>query len=190
MLIYQQSTAQKLDHARETASQLVDTKTEMSAPLSGIKISELVRLLDFGSPDSSYCSARDQARGGRQHIESLAVIFSGSQNKGVSYCSEDHNPFRTESGGHKSGKGFARPVVCLKDDWTNHFPSMATLEAYTTIPSYLFVRGFLKKRKGYRLKLQHLLHTLPLQKHLRLNQRLQQTLTVVTDQRFNILATP
>ena len=120
----------------------------MSALLSAIKTSELVRLLDFDSPDSSYCSPRDQARGGRQHIESLAVIFSGSQNKGVSYCSEDHNPFRTESEGRKSGKGSARPAVSLKDDWINHFPSMATLEAYTTIPSYLFVRGFLKKTKG------------------------------------------
>ena len=120
----------------------------MSALLGVLKTIDLLNLLDFDSPDCSYCSVKDIARNGQQHIDALAIIFSGSQNGGVSYCSEDHNPFQTEPEDDRSGKVSSRPPVSWKEDWRQHFPTMAVLEANSKIPKYLFTRGFIKKTKG------------------------------------------
>ena len=139
------STAEKLDQARLTASQLVDTKTRISTLLCGLKNIELLKILDFDSPDCSYCSIKDVARSGQQRIECLAVIFSGSQNGGISYCDEGNNPFEIHSEGIKIGKGKPLPPVNWKDNWQKYFPSMASLESNPNIPKYLFTRGFIKK---------------------------------------------
>lgn len=101
--------------------------------------------MDFESPDCSYCSVKDIARSGQQHIECLAVIFSGSQNGGISYCDEDNNPFVKKSEGMREGKGKLLPEVAWKFNWQEHFPTMAALEANSEIPKYLFTRGFIKK---------------------------------------------
>ena len=50
----------------------------MSNLLAAIKPTLLATLLDLGAVDTIYCAPRDIARNGQQHIESLAIIFSGS----------------------------------------------------------------------------------------------------------------
>ena len=118
----------------------------MSDLLRSLKYSELIALLDLESPSCSYCSAKDIARQGQQHIECLAVIFSGSQNRGVSYCEDCRNPFKIIIG--ESGFKGASPKVSWKENWRSHFPTMAELEDILEIPKYLFSRGFIKKTTG------------------------------------------
>ena len=71
----------------------------MSTILAGLSYIDLRDALKFEEDDSLYCSVKDVARSGQQHIEALAVIFSGSQNEGVSYCEHEHNPFNVVSEG-------------------------------------------------------------------------------------------
>ena len=125
----------------------MDNKKEISDLLRSLKYSELIALLDLESPNCSYCCAKDVARQGQQHIECLAVIFSGSQNRGLSYCEESRNPFKTAVGesGHK---GASLPKVSWKENWRSHFPIMAELEEILVISKYLSTRGFMKKTVG------------------------------------------
>jgi hypothetical protein len=97
-----------LDNARLSASVLADTKTMMSTILAGLSSVELRDCMKFEEEGSLYCSFKDVSRQGSQHVESLSVIFSGSQNEGVSYCDNEHNPFQVESG------GLNRRIVTLK----------------------------------------------------------------------------
>ena len=107
----------------------------MSALLSELTLVQLLELLNFESPECSFAMVKDVARSGQQHIECLSIIFSGQLNGGVSYCTDDLNPFTTES------------VVAWKKDWQLHFPSLGTLEKNDDIPKHLFNRGFIKKSK-------------------------------------------
>ena len=135
-----------MDQARLTASYLVDTKTFMSTFLREIKHLQLITALDLDSPDSLYCDVKDLARNGQQHIESLAVIFSGSQNGGKSYCDDCHNPFTVTPAGMRDESGKPIPLVTVKKDWSSFFPTMAILQTYKQIPPYIFTRGFIKKK--------------------------------------------
>lgn len=120
----------------------------MSNLLAAIKPSFLATLLDLGAPDTSYCAPRDVARNGQQHIETLSIIISGSQNNGVSCCDEGHNPFVVMREGSTNSAGRPLPRVSWKDNFEAIFPRMAyfeSLESSKSIPHYLLPRGFLKK---------------------------------------------
>lgn len=117
----------------------------MGTLLSKLAKPQMTTLLDLGSKDSIYCSVRDIAREGQQHIDCLAVIFSGSQNSGKSYCSDAQNPFLVTEGDDVDRKGNPIPLVSWKEDFEAHFPRLAELEQNKAIPSYLFKRGFLRK---------------------------------------------
>ena len=54
----------------------------MSVLLSDLPITKLLGVLDLESSDSSYCDVRDRNRHGQQHIDCLAIIFSGALNDG------------------------------------------------------------------------------------------------------------
>ena len=138
---FSKNTAQKLDNARLSASDLADTKTVMSALLADLSYIDLRDALKFEEADSQYCSVKDLARSGQQHIEALAVIFSGSQNEGVSYCEDKYNPFNVASEGIKGSKG---KNVVLKKNWQMFFPTMVILQQ-SNVPPHVLTRGFCKK---------------------------------------------
>jgi hypothetical protein len=110
----------------------------MSTILAGLSSVELRDCMKFEEEGSLYCSFKDVSRQGSQHVESLSVILSGSQNEGVSYCDDEHNPFFVESGG-VNGR-----IVILKKFWQKFFPSMVTLQN-SKVPAHLLSRGFCKK---------------------------------------------
>jgi hypothetical protein len=109
----------------------------MSTILTGVSYFELRDALKFEEEDSLYCSVKDLARSGQQHIEALAVIFSGTQNEGVSYCEDEHNPFNVVSGGVKCANG---KTVTLKKSWQKVLPSMGTLQN-SKVPAHVLSRG-------------------------------------------------
>lgn len=117
----------------------------MSTLLSKLTKVQMTTLLDLGSADSMHCSMRDPARNGQQHVECLAVIFSGSQNGGKSYCDDTRNPFLVAQGEHVDQRGNLVPRVSWKEHYEAHFPRLAELELNKAIPYYLFKRGFVKK---------------------------------------------
>lgn len=121
------------------------TKTAISVLLSALTNTKLLTLLDLDSADSSYCSLKDMHRHGQQHIECLAVIFSGSLNDGNYYFDDDRNPFHLQPEGRSHAGVNPSNTVAWKTDWARHFPTMSELESNASIPSYLFTRGFIKK---------------------------------------------
>ena len=98
--------------AKQTVTRLVDTKDKMRVLLKSVKYSDLITLLDLNSPTCSYCSVKDIARQGQQHILCLATIFSGSQNGGISYCEDSRNPFQINEGELHGRRG--QPKVSWK----------------------------------------------------------------------------
>lgn len=137
-----------MDQARLSVSELVDNKSLISNLLAAMKPTNLATLLDLGAQDTTYCAPRDVARNGQQHTETLAIIFSGSQNNGVSCCDAYHNPFHVTREGGVSSDGKPIPRVSWKENFEDVFPRMAYLESLETskeIPHYLLPRGFLKK---------------------------------------------
>ena len=117
----------------------------MSTLLSKLTKVQMTTLLDLGSADSMHCSMRDPARNGQQHVECLAVIFSGSQNGGKSYCDDTRNPFLVAQGENVDHRGNPVHRVSWKEHFEAHFPRLAELELNKAIPYYLFKRGFVKK---------------------------------------------
>ena len=117
----------------------------MSTLLSKLTKAQMTTLLDIGSADSIHCSMRDPARNGQQHVECLAVIFSGSQNGGKSYCADTRNPFLVAQGENVDQRGNLVPRVSWKVHYEAYFPRLAELELNKAIPYYLFKRGFVKK---------------------------------------------
>lgn len=126
-------------------TEMVDIKSMMSTLLANIKHTVLMTLLDLGSEDSLYSTVKDAARNGQQHIECLAVIFSGSQNGGKSFCNDRQNPFLVRRESCANERGTPVPRVSWKENYEAFFPTLADLERNQEIPTHLFTRGFLKK---------------------------------------------
>lgn len=117
----------------------------MSVLLSDLPITKLLGVLDLESSDSSYCDVRDRNRHGQQHIDCLAIIFSGALNDGKYYLDDDRNPFHMKPNDGENAGAKATPILTWKANWTDHFPTMSEMESSSLIPDYLFKRGFVKK---------------------------------------------
>ena len=74
---------------------------------------KILGILDLESANSSYYETRDRNRNGQQHIEALALIFSGSFNNGKYYIDEDKFPFLLQFDGDHNAEPDAIPGLMI-----------------------------------------------------------------------------
>jgi hypothetical protein len=130
------NNAQKIDDATEdlfTISQ--SRKKAVLVILQTIPLSKIVEMLNFNAEGSLYRDVKDSYRYGSQHLDVLAIIFSGANNSGVPPLDFNLMPIIFKD----------RDICSLKDNFERYFPCVVELQdCIPGIKKSLLERAFLK----------------------------------------------
>lgn len=85
--------------------------------ITTIPLNEIRKLLKFDERDSDYNGLKD----GKHYIDCLAIIFSGSYNKGIPCFNEESTPYIIV-------KENLEYTAVLKDNWSVCFPSVVMMQ--------------------------------------------------------------
>jgi hypothetical protein len=106
--------------------------------LSNVNVHEILEALHLDDPESEYHALRDA--NGKQHIEGLAIIFSGSYSNGIPCFPPNLTPYEIVD---------TRMVytAVLKNNWRNAFPTIVMMQRNDKIPNSSLDRFLLLNSK-------------------------------------------
>ena len=109
--------------------------------ISRMDAREIVMALRFDDPDSEYHALRDAT--GKQHIEGLAIIFSGAYNKGIPCFPPNLTPYDMLDTN-------VEYTAILKENWRQMFPTIVMMQRNNCIQkSTLDIFLLLRSKKKY-----------------------------------------
>ena len=125
-----------------TNRSILGVKNAVAVMLSSMNVKEIVEALHLEDPESEYHSLRDA--NGKQHIEALAIIFSGSYSNGIPCFPPHFTPYEIVD---------TRMVysAILKNNWRDAFPTVVMMQRNDRIPKSSLERFLLlnsKKKKN------------------------------------------
>ena len=113
-------------------------KNAVALMLSIMNVKEITEALHLEDPESDYHALRDA--NGKQHIEGLAIIFSGSYNHGIPCFPPHMTPYEIVD---------TRMVysAVLKNKWRDAFPTVVMMQRNDKIPKSSLDRFLLSNSK-------------------------------------------
>lgn len=113
--------------------------------LSEVQGKDIEQLLKLDDPESQYRSLRDSD--GKQHVEGLAIIFTGAYNNGIPCFSENYIPYDIVD------KQFEY-IATLKDNWRQKFPNVVMMQQSSKIDKSVLDRFLLRHSKKSTISVQ------------------------------------
>ena len=117
---------------------ILSKKSAVSEMLSKMDVNDIINALHFEDADSEYHALRDP--NGKQHIESLAIIFTGSYNNGKPCFQANFTPYDlVDSNVHYT--------AVLKSNWRKMFPNIVMMQRNVSIQKSTLQRFLLTRNK-------------------------------------------
>lgn len=117
---------------------ILGVKNAVAVMLSSMNVKEITEALHLEDPESDYHALRDA--NGKQHIEGLAIIFSGSYSHGIPCFPPHMTPYEIVD---------TRMVysAVLKKNWRDAFPTVVMMQRNDKIPKSSMDRFLLSNSK-------------------------------------------
>ena len=109
-------------------------KNTVAIMLSAMNVKEIIEALQLDDPESNYHALRNAS--GKQHIEALAIIFTGSYNNGVPSFPPNFTPYDIVDTRMEY-------TAILKINWRDVFPSIVTIQRIDRIPKSTYEKFLL-----------------------------------------------
>lgn len=106
--------------------------------LSKMNVQDIIDTLQLDDVDSEYHALRDP--NGKQHIENLAIIFTGAYNNGIPCFPANYTPYEVLDIN-------IQYTAVLKSDWRNHFPNVVMMQRNVSVQKSTLQRFLLTRNK-------------------------------------------